>query len=94
MGYESNDVQEFVSTIKLSDFSELRTSTIKGKDGNLKSVDIRNWYCTQKEPEMKPNQKGVRIKKEDLAEVLIAILENIDDNVKSELSEKGFSFRG
>ena len=39
---------------------------------------------------MKPTQKGVRIKKEHLAEVLALILENVDEDVDEQLAEKGF----
>lgn len=79
MAYESNDIQEIVKVIKLTDFTELRVTKVSDENNNLKAFDLRNWYCTQKDPEMKPTQKGVRIKKEDLKEVLEVISANLED---------------
>lgn len=87
MAYESNDKQEVVGTIGLTNFTELRISTVNSEEG-FKAIDIRNWYSTQKDPDMKPTQKGVRIKKEDLAEVLNIILSNLDEETSGTLKEK------
>lgn len=89
MAYESNDTQELVGSVKLGNCSELRVSKITDENDEFKAIDIRNWYCTQSNPEMKPTPKGVRIKKEHLAEVLALILENVDEDVDEQLAEKG-----
>ena len=90
MAYESNDIQDVLGTIKLGNCSELRVTKVSEENGDFKAIDIRNWYCTSSNPEMKPTQKGVRIKKEHLAEVLALILENVDEDVDEQLAEKGF----
>ena len=73
MAYISEGKQVLIDSIRLSDFAELRISRIENKSGEFESVDIRQWYCTQSNPEMKPTQKGVRIRAEQLDSVLSAI---------------------
>lgn len=73
MAYTSESNQILIDTIKLSDFSELRVSRVESKSNEFESVDIRQWYCTQKDPTMKPTQKGVRIRADQLDRVLEAI---------------------
>ena len=89
MSYESNDKQELIGAVKVSSFSELRISKIIDENDNFKAIDIRNWYCTQSNPEMKPTPKGVRVRKEDLAEVLTLILKNVHEEIDEQLAEKG-----
>lgn len=88
MAYLSNDTQEVVKTVKTGECNELRVSKISDKNG-LKAIDIRNWYCTQEDLEMKPTYKGVRIKRDDLAEVLTSIIDNVDEDIKSDLLASG-----
>lgn len=90
MAYESNDKQELLKVIKVSEFSELRISAIKESNDDLKAIDIRNWYCTQKEPEMKPTYKGVRIRKDDLADVIDELIKGVDSDVIADLVAKGY----
>jgi hypothetical protein len=70
MAYKSNEKITLLETISLSETLELRVSRVEDESGEFKSVDIRNWYCTTKDPEMKPTQKGVRIKKENIQEIV------------------------
>lgn len=93
MAYLSNDTQEVVKTVKTGECNELRVSKISDKNG-LKAIDIRNWYCTQKDLEMKPTYKGVRIKRDDLAEVLTSIIDNVDEDIKSDLLASGIDVLG
>lgn len=90
MAYESNDTQEFVTTIPLSEFSEIRISVIKdGDTNNFKALDIRQWYCTQKSPDMKPSQKGIRIKEDILPDVIESFIHNAGEVVNEELRNRG-----
>ena len=70
MAYKSTGKEELVGVVSLGDYSELRITRISDESANFSAVDIRNWYCTKNDSEMKPTQKGIRIKKENLAEVL------------------------
>ena len=62
-----------VDTISFSEHSELRITRVENEDGSFKAIDIRNWYSTQKDPVMKPTQKGVRIYNENVEQVINAI---------------------
>lgn len=82
MAYESKDIEKVIGTVKVSNCTEVRITAIRDCDTEeLKSIDIRNWYCTQKDPEMKSTYKGIRIKKDDLPYVLNTILANLDDGM-------------
>lgn len=91
MAYRSNDIQVEIGKIKTSEYNELRISTISDSVG-LKAIDIRNWFCTSADQEMKPTQKGVRIKQEDLAEVLDLIVKNAGSDVQEDLRTRGYDF--
>lgn len=72
--YTCTDKQEVVATVKQSDFTEIRVTKLSDENtGEVKSVDIRQWYCTKKDPTMQPS-KGIRIKDTDIAEVLWGII--------------------
>ena len=72
--YTCTDKQEVVATVKQSDFTEIRVTKLSDENtGEVKSVDIRQWYCTKKDPTMQPS-KGIRIKDTDIAEVLWGIM--------------------
>ena len=72
--YTCTDKQEVVATVKQSDFSEIRITKLSDENtGEVKSVDIRQWYCTKKDPTMQPS-KGIRIKDTEMAEVFWGIL--------------------
>lgn len=72
--YTCTDKQEVMATIKQSDFSEIRITRLLDKETDeVKSVDIRQWYCTKADSTMKPS-KGIRIKDTEMAEVLWGIL--------------------
>ena len=73
MAYTSESNQILVGKVKRSDFIELRITRIESHEHELEAVDIRQWYCTQKDPEMKPTKKGVRIRADQLDNVLEAI---------------------
>jgi hypothetical protein len=68
--YEGYSNEEVVGTLELSNFTEVRITALKDSSNELQGVDIRQWYCTQKDPEKKPTQKGVRINKDLLPEFL------------------------
>lgn len=73
MAYTSESNQILVDKVKQSDFTELRITRIESQEHEFEAVDIRQWYCTQKDPEMKPTKKGVRIQADQLGAVLEAI---------------------
>lgn len=74
MEYDStNEKQIVVDVIKFSDFSELHITRVEDENGDFKAIDIRNWYCTRKDPTMKPTQKGVRIYKDNFERIMNAI---------------------
>lgn len=87
MAYESNDKQELLSAIKLTEFTELRINKVIDENDNLKAYDIRNWYCTRTNPDMQPS-KGIRIKKDNISDVISAVVSSLDDNLKKELMNK------
>lgn len=66
-GYAKETVEEI---IELTEFTDLRITSLRNEDNELQGIDIRQWYCTQKDPEKKPTQKGVRINKDLLPEFL------------------------
>ena len=39
----------------------------------LTAIDVRQWYCTQKNPEYAPAKKGIRLKAEFVDQLLSAI---------------------
>lgn len=61
MAYEASGREDLIETIKLTDFVELRITAIYDEEDNFSSLDFRQWYCTRKNPEMNPTQKGFRI---------------------------------
>jgi len=85
-----NDVQEVIKTIdKGSRGEKIRISRITSnpKNGNKSvSVDIRNMY-TDDNGEIKPTTKGLRLKSEMAAEVIVAMVEALGEDVKLDLKE-------
>lgn len=77
MAYKSDDIQECVGIINPDSTVDIRVSTVKDKDGSLKSIDIRQ-YFTHESGEKRPTQKGVRIKEEDLTYFLELLLNNVN----------------
>jgi len=77
MAYKSDDIQECVGIINPDASVDIRVSTVKDKDGNLKSIDIRQYY-THESGEKRPTPKGVRIKEEDLTYFLELLLNNVN----------------
>ena len=73
MAYECESKQTVVDIIKLTDFTEVRVSKLENENGELEAIDVRQWYCTQKNPEYTPTQKGIRIKEEFVDQLLSAI---------------------
>lgn len=73
MAYTGKDT--LLGTVKLTDKTELRISQVEDTDFN--GVDIRTWYCTEKNPEMQITRKGVRFKEECGAEVVDLILKGL-----------------
>ena len=72
--YSCKDKQEVMIVIKLTDATEIRVSKMTDENtGEVKAVDIRQWFCTKSNPEMMPG-KGIRIKDENMAEVLKGIV--------------------
>ena len=76
MAYESKTVDTVIQTIKVTEKSEIRITRICDEDGQIKAVDIRQWYCTANDPTMKPTQKGVRIKDESCPDLLLGIIKS------------------
>ena len=76
MAYESNTVDTVIQSIKVTEKSEIRIIRICDEDGQIKAVDIRQWYCTANDPTMKPTQKGVRIKDESCPDLLLGIMKS------------------
>lgn len=85
MDYETDGKQVLIGEVEITGYSKLRISKIENENGDLESLDIRQWYCTQKDSTLKPTKKGVRIKKENIVEVLNCIIGNIDLDIKEKL---------
>lgn len=71
-GYAKEVVEE---VLELSEFSELRITSLRNDANELQGVDIRQWYCTQKDPVKKPTQKGVRLSVENMHKLIDVLSE-------------------
>lgn len=74
--YEPIGVETLVATIPMTDCTELRVTHIAKPDKTC-LVDVRQWYCTRKDPTMKPNTKGIRVS----ADFLPALVEALQQTV-------------
>lgn len=77
--YGDSRQHDLIQTIPTGDFTELRVVALSGDTG-VEAVDIRSWYCTRRDPEMKPSAKGVRLnidKVEELREALLRVKEGV-----------------
>lgn len=72
-GYAKETVEEI---IELTEFTDLRITSLRNEDNELQGIDIRQWYCTQKDPEKKPTQKGIRLSSDKL-HILLDTLNSI-----------------
>lgn len=73
MTYKENTKSTIASVISTGEHTELRIARVESESGEYLGVDIRTWYNTSKDPEMKPTVKGVRLYKEYINQVLQAI---------------------
>lgn len=64
-------------TISVTEFVEVRVTKLEKPDGSI-VVDIRQWYSTRKDPEMKPTQKGIRFSIDKLPDIQNAIQAMLD----------------
>ena len=71
--YQETENHITVDIVKISEFNEIRIDRIEDKEGNFKAMDIRQWYCTRTNPEMAPTQKGIRLYKENIDQILKAV---------------------
>ena len=77
--YNDERQHKLVQAIPTGNFTELRVVAVSG-DLGVEAVDIRSWYCTRKDPEMKPSTKGVRLSidnAEKLRDALLRVLEEV-----------------
>lgn len=70
--YEPKAKEELIKVIPLTDFTELRITNI-----NDEATDIRQWFHTQKDPELRPSKSGIRLKNEFLPELIEVLKEQI-----------------
>lgn len=73
MSYNENEKQTVIDVIQTGNLSEMRITRVDDEDGSFKAVDIRKWFCTQKDSTMKLTQKGIRIYAENLEQVMNAL---------------------
>ena len=90
MAYNSNDVQQLVDIIKPDSPVDIRITKILDTEGNLKSIDIRQYY-TDKAGEKAPTQKGVRIGSEYLTQLLTTLLDSVDIETLLDIDSKRVS---
>lgn len=76
--------QKTFKEVEINSTNKLILSKVED-NGELLAVDIRTWYCTEDNPEWIPTKKGVRIKQSLLGEVLTSIIENLDEDTKSDI---------
>lgn len=76
--------QKVIKEVETGSNNKLVVSKIED-DGELTAVDIRTWFNTKDNPEWTPTKKGVRIKQSLLGEVLTSIIENLDEDTKSDI---------
>lgn len=77
MAYTRKEKQEVVAVIQTSDTNQVRVTKVSDEDGNIESVDIRNWYITEEDEDefdnYKPTKKGIRIAEEYFEEFASAL---------------------
>lgn len=73
MAYQSKNTEEVLNSFQLGDCSELRVTEVRDEDGVVQSFDLRTWYCTKSDPEMKPTKRGVRIRADLIEDVIMTI---------------------
>ena len=76
--------QKTFKEVEINSTNKLILSKVED-NGELSAVDIRTWYCTEADQEWIPTKKGVRIKQSLLGEVLTSIIENLDEDTKSDI---------
>ena len=92
MAYTTTDIEELVSQIDIGNNNQIYIKKIFTKDKEFKALDIRRYYFNEKSGEMRPTPKGVRIKYEDMADFVGAILMGIDyDIISTLISEYGIT---
>lgn len=92
MAYTGTDKETFIKAIPTGEHTEIRITSISDSKGVFKSTDIRTWYNTSKDPEMKPTQKGIRIKLEYLADVIDVLIQSAGSDVQADLLSMGYDF--
>ena len=80
MAWTTTDVQDLIGTFPVNSTNEIRISTIKNADGELKSIDIRQWFVNS-DGEMSPSKKGFRFKHENISKMIGLLLMNVDMDV-------------
>ena len=90
MAYTSTDKETLIKTISTGEHTEIHITSVFDSKDIFKAMDIRTWYNTSKDPEMKPTIKGVRIKSEDLADVIDILIQNAGSDVQADLLSKGY----
>ena len=84
MAYEKNEIENVVAVIPQTEFTELRITEI-GNNGKIECIDVRQWYCTSKNPIKSPTQKGIRVSVESLPTLLSAIMNCLGDEFKQKV---------
>ena len=77
MAYEAKGKEVVVDTIQLTNFTELRVTAIHDENDELTGVDLRNWFCKSSDPTIRPSQKGIRLRVEDIPEIIDVLSEVI-----------------
>lgn len=87
MVYTTTDKEEILGSINKTSKGEVIVKRIEDVNGVLKSFDIRNYYY--EDGQTIPTRKGVRIKAEDLAELLTLIMSGIheEDDIFTDVSD-------
>ena len=83
MAYKSDMIENVIKDVKVTDTNVIRVTQIQNNEGKIMGVDLRQWYCTSSDPELKPTKKGIRVGNENCEELLNAFLEACSEDIRS-----------
>lgn len=83
--YDAKEIRATLKDIEKAKRGDLlRFDSIRDEDGTNFRLDIRN-YFVNKDDELSPTQKGVRLKQEELVDVIPLIVAAMDEDARTEL---------
>ena len=86
--YDAKEIRETLKDIEKAKRGDLlRFDSIRDEDGTNFRLDIRN-YFVNKDNELSPTQKGVRLKQEELVEIIPLVIDAMDEEAREAILAK------